>query len=274
MGTQTAIALDIVAGGADFVLALKGNQEKLSQAVVTHIDEQMQTDFADCGARRLVTAEQSHGRKEQRIVIQMPAPKTLPGFSRWSGLKTIDVVMLMPQRDGRETYASRCFISSLAMASEPPRPRRAQPLGYRKHLPLEPRYHLSRRWVPHPRSQTARELRMAQSLHPVIIKTTRRRAQARHATPTLQLERRRTPRSPQRTKDLVCAGPAVPPPKSVPRRYGITTLVRQPDYDPCDPRFPRYTPRPQRRTSFYPHQWFGYSISPSGGTGRRARLRA
>ncbi len=66
MGTQTAIALDIVAGGADFVLALKGNQEKLSQAVVTHIDEQMQTDFADCGAHRLVTAEQSHGRKEQR----------------------------------------------------------------------------------------------------------------------------------------------------------------------------------------------------------------
>ena len=115
MGTQTAIATDIVAGGADFVLALKGNQNKLYEAVVAHIDEQMQTDFAECGAQRLITPEESHGRKEQRIVIQMPAPQTLPGFGRWSGLKTIAVVMLMSQRDGKETYASRYFISSLEL---------------------------------------------------------------------------------------------------------------------------------------------------------------
>jgi predicted transposase YbfD/YdcC len=115
MGTQTAIASEIVGGGADFVLALKGNQEKLHNAVVTYVTEQMQTGFTGIGARRLVTSEQSHGRKEQRIVIQMPAPKTLPGFGRWTGLKTIAVVMLMSIRDGRETYASRYFISSLGM---------------------------------------------------------------------------------------------------------------------------------------------------------------
>ena len=68
-----------------------------------------------CGAERLVVSEKSHGRKEQRIAIQMSAPQTLPGFGRWSGLKTIAVVMLMSLRDGKETYASRYFISSLAM---------------------------------------------------------------------------------------------------------------------------------------------------------------
>lgn len=115
MGTQTAIATEIVAGGADFVLALKGNQEKLYEAVVAYVAEQMQTDFSGSGARRLITPEQSHGRVEQRIVIQMPAPKTLPGFGRWTGLKTIAVVMLMSRRDGKETYASRYFISSLGM---------------------------------------------------------------------------------------------------------------------------------------------------------------
>ena len=114
-GTQTAIASDIVAGGADFVLALKGNQETLYKAVVAHVAAQMQTDFADCGARRLVTTETSHGRNEQRIVIPMPAPQTLAGFGRWRGLKTIAVVMLMSLRDGQQTYASRYFISSLAM---------------------------------------------------------------------------------------------------------------------------------------------------------------
>lgn len=115
MGTQTAIANEIVAAEGDYVLALKGNQEKLHAAVVSYVDEQMQTDFADCGARRLVTPETSHGRQEQRIVIQMPAPKTLPGFGRWSGLKTIAVVMLMSVRDGRETYATRYYLSSLRM---------------------------------------------------------------------------------------------------------------------------------------------------------------
>ena len=95
MGTQTAIAKEIIAGEADYVLALKGNQETLYKAVVAHVDQHLLTDFADCGAERLVVSEKSHGRKEQRIVIQMPAPKTLPGFERWSGLKTIAVVMLM-----------------------------------------------------------------------------------------------------------------------------------------------------------------------------------
>ena len=113
-GTQTAIASDIIAGGADFVLALKGNQATLYKAVVAHVAAQMQTDFADCGARRLVTTEQSHGRNEPRIVIPMPAPQTRPGFGRWTGLKTIAVVLLMSLRDGQPTYAARYFISRLA----------------------------------------------------------------------------------------------------------------------------------------------------------------
>ena len=115
MGTQTAIANEIVAGEADYVLPLKGNQERLYQAVVAHVDQHLPTDFANCGAERFVVSEISHGRPEQRIVIQMPAPKSLPGFERWSSLKTIAVVMLFSQRDGKETDASRYFISSLAL---------------------------------------------------------------------------------------------------------------------------------------------------------------
>ena len=114
-GTQTALATAVVVGGADDVLALKGNQEKRHEAVVAYVAEQMQTDFSDSGARRLVTPEQSHGRVEQRIVSPMPAPPSLPGFGRGTGLKTIAVVMLMSLRDGKETYASRYFISSLGM---------------------------------------------------------------------------------------------------------------------------------------------------------------
>src|SRR6202167_2681993 len=66
MGTQKAIAAQIVDSEADYVLALKGTQETLHQEVIAYIDEQSKNDFADCQARRHVTQEQGHGREETR----------------------------------------------------------------------------------------------------------------------------------------------------------------------------------------------------------------
>jgi len=66
MGTQTAIAAQIVDGHADYVLALKGNQETLHNGVIDYVNEQMQTDFANIDARRHITKEKGHGRKEIR----------------------------------------------------------------------------------------------------------------------------------------------------------------------------------------------------------------
>jgi predicted transposase YbfD/YdcC len=113
MGTQTAIAAQIVEANADYVLALKGNQGTLHQAVIDYVDEQMKHDFSGIGARRHVTKEQGHGREEKRIYVQMPAPKNLPGLSRWNGLRSIGVVMLSGLRDGKETADIRYYISSL-----------------------------------------------------------------------------------------------------------------------------------------------------------------
>src|SRR3954449_1824749 len=45
MGTQKAIAAGVVAGKADYVLALKGNQETLHRAVIAHIDEQLEGEL-------------------------------------------------------------------------------------------------------------------------------------------------------------------------------------------------------------------------------------
>ena len=41
MGTQTAIAAQVIAGGGDYVLALKGNQSTLHQAVVDYVNERV-----------------------------------------------------------------------------------------------------------------------------------------------------------------------------------------------------------------------------------------
>ena len=115
MGTQREIAQQIVARGGDYVLALKANQEKLCAGVVEYIQQQSETDFADCGARQHTTTETGHGREETRHYIQMPAPKTLPGFTNWAGLLTIGMVALHCIRNGKETSEIRYFISSLAL---------------------------------------------------------------------------------------------------------------------------------------------------------------
>jgi len=115
MGTQKAIAAQIVDGGGDYVLALKGNQESLHDEVVDYAIEQMENDFADVKAREYKTIDTGHGRVETRHYIQMPAPKSLSGLNKWKGLRTIGLVILTCLRDGKETSETRFFISSLAM---------------------------------------------------------------------------------------------------------------------------------------------------------------
>src|SRR5205807_1026017 len=55
MGAQEAIAEGVIRGGADYVLALEGNQGALHQAVIEHIDEQLEGGLPE--ARGLVTTE-------------------------------------------------------------------------------------------------------------------------------------------------------------------------------------------------------------------------
>ena len=117
MGTQKAIAGQIVEGGADYVLALKGNQETLNQAVIDYIDEQLEGDLSQ--AQEQVTTEKGHGREETRTYLQLPAPEKLPGFMLWKGLKSIGLVTSCFVRDGKETIEVRYYINSLAVNVRP-----------------------------------------------------------------------------------------------------------------------------------------------------------
>lgn len=115
MGTQKAIAQQIVEGEADYVLALKGNQDAMHHAVISHIDQHMNENFKNTEAHHHTTTDKGHGREETRTYIQMPAPKTLPGFGLWSGLKTIGIVISLCLREGKETSETRYYLSSLPL---------------------------------------------------------------------------------------------------------------------------------------------------------------
>jgi predicted transposase YbfD/YdcC len=113
LGTQKAIAEQIVEGGADYVLALKGNQETLHDAVIDYIGQHLDNDFADVPVRRHVEAANGHGREEHRCYVQMPVPDGLRGAEPWKGLRSIGMATLVCKRDGRETSAVRYYLSSL-----------------------------------------------------------------------------------------------------------------------------------------------------------------
>ncbi len=115
MGTQKAIAEQIIDSKADYVLALKGNQETLHQAVIAYVDQQLDSDFAGAQARRYRSTEAGHGREEVRTYVQMPVPEALRGQELWKGLQTIGLATLVCRRDGQETGETRYFISSLPM---------------------------------------------------------------------------------------------------------------------------------------------------------------
>src|SRR3954452_5127458 len=66
MGCQKEIAGAIVAARGDYVLALKGNQGTLHQAVVDHLTSRWEADFAGDEAGRRQTEETGHGRHETR----------------------------------------------------------------------------------------------------------------------------------------------------------------------------------------------------------------
>jgi predicted transposase YbfD/YdcC len=113
LGAQKAMAEQIVSSGADYVLALKGNQGTLHEAVIDYVEKQSHNDFADAQARRHLTQETGHGRQETRSYIQMPVPENLHGGKLWKGLRSIGVVTSVCVRDGKETAETRYYISSL-----------------------------------------------------------------------------------------------------------------------------------------------------------------
>jgi predicted transposase YbfD/YdcC len=132
MGCQVAIAEKIVAHGADYLLALKGNQPTLEKDVADY--------FGGAPKNELVsksTIEKGHGRIETRtytasqIVDWMSSDRSYPGQPRFSGVKTILKVEERAEHADRTTFDTRFFISSAPLDIE----RLAQ--GVRGHWGVE-----------------------------------------------------------------------------------------------------------------------------------------
>jgi predicted transposase YbfD/YdcC len=93
MGCQKEIAAKIRDKGADYVLQLKANHEKLHLAVQEAFLDRLDGVGVDlplsvCGGEE----ERGHGRIEKRTVYTLAVPKDLPGREDWRDLRTLVLV--------------------------------------------------------------------------------------------------------------------------------------------------------------------------------------
>jgi predicted transposase YbfD/YdcC len=117
MGCQTEISQKIVDAGADYCLAVKGNQPTLYQGIVDFFDDHLQDDFARTRVRRYATDEKGHGREEHRSYLICPVLEDLPDHSRWAGLKAVGLVISNTQRNGEDCIEGRYYILSKYVAA-------------------------------------------------------------------------------------------------------------------------------------------------------------
>lgn len=111
--TSQKVAQKVLDRRGNYLLAVKGNQPTLYDALKTHFEQGMQTDFAGMDHRRFHSAETTHGRACERFVHVLAIDAKLSQNWDWPGAKSYAVVTSRTERDGKESWESRYFVSSL-----------------------------------------------------------------------------------------------------------------------------------------------------------------
>lgn len=112
MGCQTEIAEKIIDAGADYVLAVKGNQPTLFEGLQSFFLDHLEDDFARTEVSRFENNEHGHGRDEHRLYFVCPIPGNLPDRHRWKNLAAIGIAINNTNRGATATTEVRYYILS------------------------------------------------------------------------------------------------------------------------------------------------------------------
>jgi predicted transposase YbfD/YdcC len=130
MGCQREIAKKITEGGGDYVLALKGNQPILHDAVQKHLDAQDEAGSLP----EHETIDASHGRLTIRRCVFTDTIDWLEQKSDWPGIAAVGMIESLRDVKGKVSTERRYFISSITD------PRRFEEV-VRKHWAIENEEH-------------------------------------------------------------------------------------------------------------------------------------
>jgi predicted transposase YbfD/YdcC len=127
MGCQRDIAAQIMAKGADYVLALKENQECLYHEAIHLFADATATEFADDAHDTARTLDGDHGRVEIRRYWTISDAATIAHLDpegAWTGLRAIGKVEAQRREKGKAgtagkvTHETRYYLTSLVDAGE------------------------------------------------------------------------------------------------------------------------------------------------------------
>ncbi len=123
MGCQRKIAREIVEADADYVLALKGNQETVHAEVKAYLDDAIERQALPVPPRKgapaipeldyCQTVEKDHGRIETRRYWQSEHLEWFADRAHWEKLTSVGVVESIREVNGISTTERRYFLSSL-----------------------------------------------------------------------------------------------------------------------------------------------------------------
>jgi predicted transposase YbfD/YdcC len=117
IGCQKAIAKQIVAGGGDFVLVVKGNQERLHEDVQETVLKALEGGLPTATVRQFTTTEQGHGRQEERSCVMVQYVEDIRDRKLWPGLTTVGMCRRERTVNGKTSTDICFFIGSRRMAA-------------------------------------------------------------------------------------------------------------------------------------------------------------
>lgn len=117
IGCQKDIASDIVTAGADYVLAVKGNQEHLHEDVQETLAPVITSPSQPGTETCAQTKEMNRGRRETRTCHISTDLSKIRNKLLWKGLKAIGVIISEREYDGKLEVETRYFISSRVLSA-------------------------------------------------------------------------------------------------------------------------------------------------------------
>lgn len=118
MGTQKAIAKQIIEQGGDYILALKGNQGKLNEDIRLFLETELGKAHPKVIEDQHYDVDKGHGRIETRHCLVSSQIDWLRQKEDWSGLKTVIMIEETQEKKAKKSLERRFFISSLPPDAE------------------------------------------------------------------------------------------------------------------------------------------------------------
>ncbi|QDU21878.1 ISAs1 family transposase [Urbifossiella limnaea] len=113
MGCQKDVARDVVAGGGDFVIAVKDNQPKLAEAIGSVVEKHLDGELEARKRRRHETDERGHGRRDERFYFVAQVPPDFAARAEWPWVKAVGTaVRVTTHADGTQSDEVRYYMLS------------------------------------------------------------------------------------------------------------------------------------------------------------------